>query len=45
MTKNSLYEQKKMSIEDAYNFTTKVMIDNLQLDETKKGVASFFDKN
>ena len=45
MTKNSLYKQKQMSIEDAYNFTTKVMIDNLQLDETKKGVASFFDKS
>ena len=45
MTKNSLYKQKQMSIEDAYNFPTKLMVDNLQLDETKKGVASFFDKS
>ena len=36
MTKNSLYKQKQMSIEDAYNFTTKLMVDNLQLDGNKK---------
>ncbi len=44
LTKKSLYEQKTMSLEDAYDFTSQTMIQNLQLQETKNGIDSFLNK-
>ncbi len=45
LTKNTLYKQISMPIDQAYNFTSQAMVDNLQLPETKKGVQSFLKKD
>ena len=44
MTKEALYRQTTMSIEEAYVFSSQVMVENLQLPETKAGIAAFIEK-
>tara|TARA_B100001123_G_C15065665_1_gene929471 strand:+ start:33 stop:806 length:774 start_codon:yes stop_codon:yes gene_type:complete len=44
MTKETLYKQSAMPIGDAYTFASQAMVKNLQLPETKAGIASFFEK-
>ena len=34
-----------MPIDQAYNFASQAMVDNLQMPETKKGVQSFLKKD
>ena len=45
LTKDTLYKQISMPIDQAYNFTSQAMVDNLQMPETKKGVQSFLKKD
>ena len=42
--KKAFYKQKEMSIEDAYNYTSKVMAKNLLLYESKEGINAFLNK-
>ena len=44
LTKETLYKQSAMKISDAYDYTSKAMVENLQMPETKKGVNNFFTK-
>ena len=45
LTKDTLYKQISMPIDQAYNFASQAMVDNLQMPETKKGVQSFLKKD
>ncbi|MGB0959716.1 MAG: enoyl-CoA hydratase [Halocynthiibacter sp.] len=42
--KSAFYDQIEMDIADAYAFTGTVMAENLMLEDTKGGIASFFKK-
>ncbi len=42
--KEAFYTQAQMTLSDAYNYTGKVMADNMLFEETQKGVAAFLDK-
>jgi 1,4-dihydroxy-2-naphthoyl-CoA synthase len=33
-----------MPVEEAYAYTSQVMVDNLMLDETREGIGAFLDK-
>ena len=45
LTKDTLYKQISMPIDQAYNFASQAMVDNLQMPETKKGIQSFLKKD
>lgn len=42
--KTAFYNQLDMTLDDAYQHTTKVIVDNLMMDQAKEGIAAFIDK-
>ena len=42
--KNAFYKQLEMPLNKAYNFTSKVMVDNMMSEDAKEGINAFFDK-
>ena len=42
--KEAFYNQVEMNIDDAYEYTAKVMANNMVLDETVEGISAFIDK-
>jgi enoyl-CoA hydratase/carnithine racemase len=42
--KQAFYKQKEMSLEDAYNFTSSVMVENMLKADAKEGIGAFIEK-
>ncbi|MDN6318983.1 MAG: enoyl-CoA hydratase [Marinobacter sp.] len=42
--KGAFYQQVEMPLAEAYNYTAKVMAENLQADDAKEGICAFLDK-
>lgn len=42
--KEAFYKQLEMSLSDAYDFTAKVMAENLQANDAQEGICAFLDK-
>ena len=42
--KNVFNKQINMSIEEAYNYTSKIMCKNMQMDQAKQGIEAFINK-
>ncbi len=42
--KKSFYKQREMTLEDAYNFTSKVMMENMLESEAEEGINAFLEK-
>jgi enoyl-CoA hydratase/carnithine racemase len=42
--KRAFYDQIQMPLDQAYNFTGAVMVDNMLDDDTAEGIAAFIDK-
>jgi enoyl-CoA hydratase/carnithine racemase len=42
--KEAYYRQAEMSLADAYDYTRKVMVDNLDAQDAKEGIAAFIEK-
>ncbi len=42
--KQAFYKQKDMSLEDAYNFTSKIMTDNMLHKDSEEGINAFLEK-
>lgn len=42
--KKAFYQQAEMSMRDAYDFTSKVMVENMLEEESKEGIGAFIDK-
>ena len=42
--KKAFYEQAEMKLEDAYEYTSKIMAENMVLDETVEGISAFIEK-
>ena len=42
--KQAFYNQKDMSISDAYDYASKVMVDNMLTLDAKEGINAFLEK-
>ena len=42
--KNAFYKQREMSIEEAYNYTSAVMVENMLKNDSKEGINAFLEK-
>ena len=42
--KQAFYKQKDMSISDAYDYASKVMVDNMLTLDAKEGIDAFLEK-
>jgi enoyl-CoA hydratase/carnithine racemase len=42
--KNAFYAQAEMNLSNAYEYTSKVMTDNLMRDDAKEGINAFIEK-
>ncbi|MDC3131545.1 enoyl-CoA hydratase [Pelagibacteraceae bacterium] len=42
--KRAFYEQKEMSLEDAYNYTSKIMAENMLHQDSEEGISAFLEK-
>ena len=42
--KNAFYKQREMSLEDAYNYTSTVMIENMLEKDSEEGINAFLEK-
>ncbi len=42
--KEAFYRQAEMGLEDAYAYTSQVMVENMQLSDASEGIAAFIDK-
>ena len=42
--KEAFYKQKEMTIEEAYNFTSAVMIENMLKKDSEEGISAFIEK-
>ena len=42
--KEAFYRQLDMPLAEAYDYTAKVMADNLQADDAQEGICAFLDK-
>ena len=42
--KKAFYEQAEMKLENAYEYTAKIMAENMVLDETVEGISAFIEK-
>ena len=42
--KKAFYKQREMSLEDAYNYTSKVMMENMLEREAEEGITAFLEK-
>ena len=42
--KRAFYAQRDMDLEAAYRHTSKVIVDNLMMDQAKEGISAFIDK-
>lgn len=42
--KRAFYEQRDMDLDTAYAHTSRVIVDNLMMDQAKEGIAAFIDK-
>jgi enoyl-CoA hydratase/carnithine racemase len=42
--KRAFYEQAEMSLEDAYNYASKVMVDNMLKHDAEEGIGAFIEK-
>ena len=42
--KDAFYKQKDMPLSEAYDFASKVMVDNMLEHEAKEGIGSFLEK-
>lgn len=42
--KKAFYEQSKLDLEQAYQFTSEVMLDNMLKDDAKEGINAFIEK-
>ena len=42
--KKAFYKQREMSLQDAYNFTSTVMVENMLNSDSEEGINAFLDK-
>ena len=42
--KRAFYQQKEMDLEAAYNYASKIMVDNMLARDAKEGIAAFIEK-
>ena len=42
--KKAFYKQREMSLEDAYNYTSTVMVDNMLENDSEEGISAFLEK-
>jgi enoyl-CoA hydratase/carnithine racemase len=42
--KKAFYSQKEMSLSEAYEFASKVMVDNMLKQDAKEGIYAFIEK-
>ena len=42
--KKAFYKQKEMTLEEAYQYTSTVMTENMLEDESKEGINAFLEK-
>jgi enoyl-CoA hydratase/carnithine racemase len=42
--KGAFYQQLEMPLTEAYDYTAKIMADNLQADDAREGICAFLDK-
>ena len=42
--KKAFYKQREMSLEDAYNYTSSVMIENMLENDSEEGINAFLEK-
>ena len=42
--KKAFYKQREMSLEDAYNYTSSVMIENMLDKDSEEGINAFIEK-
>ena len=42
--KEAFYKQSELNLKDAYEYTRKVMVDNLQTHDAQEGINAFIDK-
>jgi enoyl-CoA hydratase/carnithine racemase len=42
--KQAFYKQKEMSLEDAYNYASSVMVENMLKADAKEGIGAFIEK-
>ena len=42
--KKAFYKQREMSLEDAYNYTSSVMIENMLENDSEEGISAFLEK-
>ena len=42
--KQAFYKQKEMSLEDAYIYTSSVMVENMLENDSEEGISAFLEK-
>jgi len=42
--KNAFYKQKDMSLKEAYDYTSKIMTENMLHEDSKEGITAFLEK-
>ena len=42
--KKAFYKQREMSLQDAYDFTSIVMVENMLNNDSEEGISAFLDK-
>ena len=42
--KKAFYKQREMALEDAYDYTSSVMVENMLEDDSKEGISAFLEK-
>ena len=42
--KKAFYKQKEMSLEDAYQYTSSVMVENMLENDSEEGISAFLEK-
>ena len=42
--KKAFYKQREMSLEDAYKYTSSVMVDNMLEKDSEEGINAFLEK-
>ena len=42
--KQAFYKQKEMSLEDAYNYASSIMVENMLKADAKEGIGAFIEK-
>ena len=42
--KKAFYKQREMTLQDAYNYTSSVMVENMLESDSKEGINAFLEK-